>query len=79
MKRVLKWLAIVIAGLIGAVVLFVLSGYLLPSEMELDLEQYVEATPDAMFELFTTGSRISKRRKQYTASRRYGQNKRMLH
>jgi len=54
MRRVLKWLAIGIAGVIAAVILFVLAGYLLPAEAVLDLEENLAAPPEALFSLFTT-------------------------
>lgn len=54
MKRLLKWLGIGIGGMITTAILFVLSGYLLPAEMALDLEQTVDAPPEAVFALFTT-------------------------
>ena len=54
MKRLLKWLGILFASVVAVVVLFVLSGYLLPSEVTLELEETVDAPPEALFTLFTT-------------------------
>jgi hypothetical protein len=49
MKRLLRWLGIGIAGMIAAAILFLSSGYLLPAEMTLDLEQTLDAPPEAVF------------------------------
>jgi len=46
MKRLLRWLGIGIAGMIAAAILFLSSGYLLPAEMTLDLEQIRRTSPD---------------------------------
>ena len=54
MKRQIKWLGIGIAGVIAIAILFVSSGYLLPAEIALELEQTVDAPPEAVFALFTT-------------------------
>jgi hypothetical protein len=54
MKRLLRWLGIGIAGMIAAAILFLSSGYLLPAEMTLDLEQTLDAPPEAVFALLTT-------------------------
>jgi uncharacterized protein YndB with AHSA1/START domain len=53
MKRLLKWIAIVVASLVVAVGLFVVSGYLLPRETTIDIESTLDARPEALFALFT--------------------------
>lgn len=54
MKRLLKWLGLGLVALLATGMLFVASGYLLPAEMALDLEQSVDAPPEDLFTLFTT-------------------------
>lgn len=54
MKRWLKRLGLLVSILIALPVLFVLSGFLLPAEIELELEHRLDATPEALYELITT-------------------------
>ncbi len=54
MKRWFKWLGILVAVAIALTVLFVLSGYLLPAEIELELEHRVDASSEELYELTTT-------------------------
>lgn len=60
MKKLLKWLGIGITGVLTVIALFLASGYLLPAETTLELEQTVDAPPDAMFTLFTTYDGVEK-------------------
>lgn len=53
MKRWLKWLGLLVAIAIAVPVLFVLSGYLLPAEIELELEHRLDAPPEAVYALIT--------------------------
>lgn len=54
MKRLLKWLYIGIGGLTTAAILLVLSGYLLPAETVLEVDETLAASPEAVFALLTT-------------------------
>ncbi len=54
MKRWFKWLGLLAAVVIAVPVLFVLSGYLLSAETELELEHRVDAPPEDLYELITT-------------------------
>ena len=54
MKSWLKRLGILALVVIALPVLFVLSGYLLPTEVTLELEHRVDAPPEAVYQLITT-------------------------
>ena len=54
MKRWAKRIGVLVLVLVGFAVAFVLSGYLLPSRIELGVDQTVAAPPEALFPLLHT-------------------------
>ena len=53
MRRWLKWLGLLAGTVVVLAILFVLSGYLLPAELELTVERRVTAPSDVLLERFT--------------------------
>jgi len=60
MKRWLKWIGAGLALLISAPILFVLSGYLLPSEVVLETDRRVDVPPEAVYELVSSYDGLQK-------------------